>query len=34
MPLPADIATASADLLFARPPRFKFANKQPLVLAF
>jgi hypothetical protein len=27
MPLPADIATASADLLFARPPRFKFANK-------
>jgi A118 family predicted phage portal protein len=28
MPLPADIATASADLLFARPPSFKFKNKE------
>lgn len=26
MPLPADIATASADMLFAKPPRFKFEN--------
>jgi len=28
MPLPADIATASADLLFARPPSFKFAKAE------
>jgi A118 family predicted phage portal protein len=27
MPLPADIATASADLLFAKPPAFEFAKK-------
>lgn len=26
VPLPADIATASADLLFAKPPAFKFAS--------
>lgn len=26
MPLPADIATASADLLFAKPPAFLFTN--------
>jgi A118 family predicted phage portal protein len=28
MPLPADIATASADLLFAEPPRYVFAKDE------